>query len=335
MFRSVYFTGAILSLVVPTAVLAQTLAPGPAIYQQDFSKSTSDFGVGPTNTGHSEVANGALHITAKKGLALESINTAEKITDGTLTADVTFVSGNKEGNAGNVIFWQSQNLNQYYEFCLSVPDGYRLFKKRAEAAESDPLTDWLECSAIHAGVGQTNRVSVSLNGRHASFFVNDQFLGTTFGDPPEGGSFFGFQAVGSPTLSCEIAVDNVKITKPISLPKPPVLPPKPPVAPPVGPPKPPVEPPKPPVAPVLPPKPPVAPPVGPPKPPVAPVLPPKPPVGPPKPPVVPPKPPVTLPVLPTKPPVGPTKPPGALPVLPTKPSMEPTKPPASQTPPSQ
>ncbi len=149
----------------------------------------------------------------KAGISIPMQYMAAQFGDVSVCATVTAPAADKaEDQSAGVIFWAMSSTN-YYCFEVAVNGQFIVAHQNAPGDWDVPLP-WEPSDAIKKGVGVRNVLRAQTVGGVATFFINDQQVGTFNDTAPPGGGLTGFILSSSNTSPQTMDVSDFSVSIP-------------------------------------------------------------------------------------------------------------------------
>ena len=188
--------------------------PGTVVFHDAFSTLNPTLNGETTAGSKVTVQGGKAEITflkAPMGRAMEYQGTPYG--DGNVCLTVSPLASDKaEDQTAGIIFWAA-DLDNIYVFEIQV-GGQFCVAKLAQNTTWTLAVPWQASAAIQKGVGVANALRVQTLGNTATFFINDQQVGSLTGTPPAGGSMVGFFAGSSSANAVTWDISDMTVSKP-------------------------------------------------------------------------------------------------------------------------
>jgi hypothetical protein len=196
--RNAIAVAAILTLTSVVPAMAAT-CPGTPVFQDAFTTPNSTLNIEPApeatvtvKDGKAEVVflqQGKERIEQYHGAPYGDVNLCLTI--------ATPATDKAEDQSAGLVFWAT-DYNNYSMLEVSL-SGQLTVIQEASGGNFQHLLPWHANAALAKGAGASNTLRVQTKGNVATFFVNDQQVGTVTGTPPSGGGLVGFYASSSST----------------------------------------------------------------------------------------------------------------------------------------
>jgi len=183
--------------------VASAECPGTVVFQDEFPSPDSQLNV-QTGAGAQLATQGG-----KADLSILQANISQAIEyagnqfgDASVCATVNTLATDKaEGQSAGLIFWAA-DYNNYYIFEVNPTAGQFEVTLRSGGNWGMVMIS-TPMAAITKGMGKTNTLRVQTKGTEATLYVNNQQVGTIYGDPPAGGGLVGFYAESETAMTAK------------------------------------------------------------------------------------------------------------------------------------
>jgi hypothetical protein len=170
---------------------AQACGSGKILFQDKFTAIDPRWNLDAVDATRSVGADG-LTKTLNAGDFILPLSQAGLYDNYQLCATMTMkYPDDKSGSFIGIIFWADDIYNRY-QFTFSSLDGTYSVGRIQKDKVLTQIPWGAPSPAVHKESGVENEVSVTVNGNHAVFAINDQKVAELDGQPPDGGGLIGF-----------------------------------------------------------------------------------------------------------------------------------------------
>jgi len=189
--RTRLVTGFLVGLLSALPAAAAT-CPGTVVLQDSFNSVNPALNMDVNDSAKVAVQGGKAEITVSKpGYARSELYVGSRFGDANVCLTVSTPATDKsEKQDFGVVFW-ADSFATYYTFEITPEGMFSVAQKLPSGQWSYPV-HLTASPAIVQGTGKSNSLRVLTKGNTATFFINDQQVGTVDGTPPAGGGLAGF-----------------------------------------------------------------------------------------------------------------------------------------------
>lgn len=172
--------------------VAAATCPGTVVLQDSFNSVNPALNLTPSDSAKFAIEGGKASIAIlKPAFARTELYSGFRYGDANICVTVaTPATDTSEKQDAGIAFW-ADGFTTYYTFEISTAGMFSV-AQRLSSGQWNYLVHLTASPAIVPGTGKTNTVRVLTKGNKATFFVNDQQVGTIDGTPPAGGGMAGF-----------------------------------------------------------------------------------------------------------------------------------------------
>ena len=192
---------ALLTGLLSALSAAAATCPGTVVLQDSFNSANPALSLTPGDSAKIAIQGGKASISIMKpAYARTEIYSGFRYGDANVCVTVATPPTDKpERQDAGIAFW-ADGFTAYYTFEIT-PDGQFSVAQRLPSGQWNYPVHLTASPAIVQGTGKPNSLRVLTKGNTATFFVNDQQVGTVDGTPPAGGGMVGFIGDSSDQLS--------------------------------------------------------------------------------------------------------------------------------------
>ena len=206
------FVAASISLCLVISAAAATGCPGKVLFEDKFAQLNPAWGFASDASYTFSVKDGTLLEKLVAGKAMRSLYGGDVYDDVDICVTIGSLASDKPGNQlAGIVFW-AKDYNSYYLFVIDATGQYKVLRY-AGGRYLFPIP-FQANAAIKKGTGQTNSLHVATKGTQATFYVNDQQVGTASGQPADGGSQVGIYAESDANAPTSWMYSGFIISKP-------------------------------------------------------------------------------------------------------------------------